>query len=95
MLERRRDLIKRFKSVIESREKEKFRYIFVLVIIKVKQKKVIMKKYEVPVVTLHKLKPCRILSGSPQAKETFVRSSANTENFEVDESFNSNSFFEN
>ena len=54
-----------------------------------------MKKYVVPAMKLHKLKPCRILSGSQQAKETFDRSSANTENFEVDESFDSNSFFKN
>ena len=54
-----------------------------------------MKKYEVPVVTLHKLKPCRILSGSQQAKETFDRSSANTESFEVDEEFKAGNFFEN
>lgn len=54
-----------------------------------------MKKYEVPVVKLHKLKSCSIMAGTAQVKEHFDRSSANTENFEVDESFNSNSFFEN
>ena len=56
-----------------------------------------MKKYEVPVVTLHKLKPCRIImtSGVNEGKETFDRSSANTEKFDVDDSFDSNSFFKN
>ena len=54
-----------------------------------------MKKYEVPVVKLHKLKSSRILSGSAGAKETFDRSSANTENFEVDEEFKAGNFFEN
>ena len=54
-----------------------------------------MKKYEVPVMKLHKLKTSRILQGSAGAKETFDRSSANTEKFDVDDSFDSNSFFEN
>lgn len=53
-----------------------------------------MKKYEVPVMTLHKLKPCRILSVSGEKRSFDNSSSANTESYEVDESFNSNSFFE-
>jgi hypothetical protein len=54
-----------------------------------------MKKYEVPVMKLHKLKTSSILADSLQGKETFDGSSANTEKFDVDDSFDSNSFFEN
>ena len=63
---------------------------------KLKLKKVkIMKKYVVPAMKLHKLKTSSILADSSQGKETFDRSSANTEKFDVDDSFDSNSFFEN
>ena len=55
-----------------------------------------MKKYEVPVMKLHQLKPSTILSGSGnEGKENFDRSAANTESYDVDESFNSKNYFDN
>jgi hypothetical protein len=47
-----------------------------------------MKKYEVPVMRLHKLKPNRILCGSSLG-------AANTQSYEMDENFNSETFFSN
>ena len=52
-----------------------------------------MKKYEVPVMKLHQLKSGSILQAS--GKENFDRSAANTENYEVDESFDSKNYFGN
>ena len=46
-----------------------------------------MKKYEVPAMKVYELKPCRILSGS--------RGTAKTENYQVDDSFNSENYFDN
>jgi hypothetical protein len=52
-----------------------------------------MKKYEVPVMKLHQLKSGSILQAS--GKENFDRSAANTEGYEVDESFDSKNYFDN
>ena len=53
-----------------------------------------MKKYEVPVMKLHQLKTERLLDVN-SGKENFDRSAANTESYEVEESFNSNTYFDN
>lgn len=53
-----------------------------------------MKKYEVPVMRFHQLKSDRLLAAL-SGKENFDRSAANTENYEVDESFNSDNYFGN
>ncbi len=53
-----------------------------------------MKKYEVPVMRFHQLKSDRLLAAL-SGKENFDRSAANTEGYEVEESFNSNTYFDN
>lgn len=55
-----------------------------------------MKKYEVPVMKLHQLKTEHLLlEGSNGSKENFDRSAANTESYDVEESFNSKNYFDN
>ena len=53
-----------------------------------------MKKYEVPVMRLHQLKTERLLDVN-SGKENFDRSAANTESYDVDESFDSKNYFDN
>ena len=51
-----------------------------------------MKKYEVPVMKLHQLKPGNILQAS--GKENFDRSAANTQKYEIDKDFDSDNLFD-
>ena len=53
-----------------------------------------MKKYEVPVMKLHQLKPSTILAGSNEGKEFVDNSAVNTQKYEIDKDFDSDNLFD-
>ena len=53
-----------------------------------------MKKYEVPVMKLHQLKPSTILAGSEPAKPFEDNSSINTQKYVEDNSYNPDNLYD-